>query len=139
VIARALIVAAAVACVVWLGIELRSSNAQDELISIAFSRAAPTKQDLARGRELAPRARTLNPDVRVDESIGVLELRTGDRAGAVATFKRLTAKEPRNAELWSALAAAATGYDDALATVARSRARALARSEEHTSELQSPS
>jgi Flp pilus assembly protein TadD len=96
------------------------------MIALAFTRATPSKADLARASVLAPRARTLNPDVRVDESLGVLQLRTGARAAAVATFRRLTAREPRNAELWAALAQAAAGYDDALARRARSRARALA-------------
>ena len=125
-IVRVLIATAALAAAVWLGIELRSSSAQDEMIGLAFQRATPAKADLAQAERLAPRARTLNPDVRVDESVGVLELRTGDRRAAVATFVRLTRREPRNAELWAALAQAARGYDDRLATRARSRARALA-------------
>jgi Flp pilus assembly protein TadD len=126
VIVRISIAALAVAAAVWLAVELRSSDAQDEMIGLAFQRGTPTKADLAEARRLQPRARTLNPDVRVDEAIGVLQLRTGDRATAVATFERLTRREPRNAELWAALAQAAQGYDDTLATRARSRARALA-------------
>jgi Flp pilus assembly protein TadD len=125
-IVRVAIATAALAAAVWLGVELRSSSAQDEMIGLAFQRATPTTADLAEARRLAPRARTLNPDVRVDESLGVLQLRTGDRRSAVATFGRLTRREPRNAELWAALAQAAQGYDDRLATRARSRARALA-------------
>ena len=125
-IVRAAFAAAALAAAVWLGVELRSSSAQDEMIGLAFQRATPTKADLAQAERLQPRARTLNPDVRVDESVGVLQLRTGDRKAAVATFERLTSREPRNAELWAALAQAAQGYDDALATRARERARALA-------------
>jgi len=126
VIVRAVLATAALAAAVWLGVELRSSDAQDEMIGLAFQRHTPARADLARAQRLAPRARTLNPDVRVDESLGVLQLRTGDRRSAVATFRRLTAQEPRNAELWAALAQAAQGYDDALATRARERARALA-------------
>jgi len=126
VIVRAVIAALALVAAVWLGVELRSSDAQDDMLALAFAKSTPTKADLAKAQDLAKRARTLNPDVRVDEAIGVLQLRTGDRAAAVATFKRLTVKEPRNAELWAALAQAAQGYDDMLATRARSRQRALA-------------
>jgi predicted Zn-dependent protease len=126
VILRVAIATAALVVAVWLGVELRSSSAQDEMIGLAFQRGTPSKADLAQAQRLAVRARTLNPDVRVDESLGVLELRTGDRPAAIATFKRLTTREPRNAELWAALAQAAQGYDDRLATRARSRARALA-------------
>ena len=125
-IVRVAIAVVALAAAVWLGAELRSSSAQDEMISLAFQRGTPTKADLAQAERLQPRARTLNPDVRVDESVGVLQLRTGDRKAAVATFERLTSREPRNAELWAALAQAAQGYDDRLATEARSRSRALA-------------
>lgn len=125
-IVRVAIAVVALAAAVWLGVELRSSDAQDTMIGLAFQRGTPTRADLAHAESLRPRARALNPDVRVDESIGVLQLRTGDRAAAVATFRRLTAKEPRNAELWAALAQAAQGYDEALATRARERARALA-------------
>jgi predicted Zn-dependent protease len=124
--ARLVIVVLALTGAAWLAVELRSSDAQDRMIGLAFTTRPPSKQDLKTAQGLAARARTLNPDVRVDESLGVLELRTGDRARAVAIFKRLTAKEPRNAELWTALAQAAQGYDDTLATRARSRARALA-------------
>jgi Flp pilus assembly protein TadD len=126
VIVRVAIAVLALAAAVWLGVELRSSSAQDEMIGLAFQRGTPSRADLAHAQRIAPRARTLNPDVRVDESLGVLQLRTGDRPGAVATFRRLTTREPRNAELWAALAQAAQGYDDALATRARERARALA-------------
>jgi Flp pilus assembly protein TadD len=126
VIFRVAIAVVALAAAVWLGVELRSSTAQDEMIGLAFQRGTPTKADLQHAQRLAPRARTLNPDVRVDESLGVLQLRTGDRRTAITTFERLTRTEPRNAELWAALAQAAQGYDDALATRARDRARALA-------------
>jgi predicted Zn-dependent protease len=123
---RVAIAVIALAAAVWLGVELSSSRAQDEMIGLAFQRATPSKADLAAAEKLRPRAGRLNPDVRVEESLGVLRLRTGDRRSAVATFKRLTDDEPRNAELWAALAQAAQGYDDALATRARERARALA-------------
>jgi Flp pilus assembly protein TadD len=123
---RLAIVVLALTGAAWLAVELRSSDAQDRMIALAFTNRTPSKADLAEARRLAPRAGRLNPDVRVEETVGVLQLRTGDRAAAVATFERLTRKEPRNAELWAALAQAAQGYDDMLATRARSRARALA-------------
>ena len=72
------------------------------------------------------RAQRLNPDVRVEQGIGVLEFRTGDQAAAVATFERLTAQEPRNAELWALLARVARDGDPALAARAAARERALA-------------
>ena len=123
---RVAVAVIALAAAVWLGVELRSSSAQDDMIGLAFQRGTPSKADLAEAERLRPRAGTLNPDVRVDEALGVLQLRTGNRTAAIAIFRRLTKREPRNAELWAALAQAAQGYDDALATRARERAQALA-------------
>lgn len=123
--ARVAIAVLALAGAGWLAVELRSSDAQNRMIGLAFARSTPSTRDLQQARRLAPRARRLNPDQQVDESLGVLELRTGDRAGAVATFRAIARREPHNAEVWSALARAAAGYDDALASLARSRLRAL--------------
>jgi Flp pilus assembly protein TadD len=123
--ARIAVAVLALAVAGWLAVELRSSRAQATMIGLAFARQAPSRQDLRHARELAPRARVLNPDAQVDEAIGVLQLRTGDRAGAVATFRSLTRREPENAEVWAALARAAAGYDDALAAVARARLNRL--------------
>ena len=65
--------------------------------------------------------------MRVEQSIGVLEFRTGDQAGAVETFQALTAREPRNAELWALLARVARDGDPPLARSRPPRAtRALA-------------
>ena len=70
-------------------------------------------------------AQRLNPDARIEQGIGVLEYRTGEKAAAVATFRRLTKREPRNAELWALLARVAKGYDAPLSAAATARARAL--------------
>ncbi len=120
-VARVAVAVLALVVAGWLAVELRSSEAQATMIGLAFGRQAPSRQDLRRAQDLAARARVLNPDVQVDEAIGVLQLRTGDRAAAVATFRSITRREPQNAEVWAALARAAAGYDDALAAVARAR------------------
>jgi tetratricopeptide (TPR) repeat protein len=125
--ARVVIVVLALAGAGWLTVEARSSAAQNTIVGFAFDRHHhPTKADLARARQLAPRAHELNPDVQVDEAIGVLELQTGDRPAAVKTFQSVLKKEPKNAEIWAALAHAARGYDDALAARASSVSRELA-------------
>jgi Flp pilus assembly protein TadD len=117
----------ALAGAAWLTVEARSSAAQDTIVGFAFDpHHKPTTADLAKAHKLAPKAHTLNPDVQVDEAIGVLELQTGDRAAAVKTFQAVVKKEPENAEVWAALAHAARGYDDALAARAGSRSRELA-------------
>jgi Flp pilus assembly protein TadD len=122
---RIAIAVLALATAAWLGVELHSSAAQDRMIGLAFARDTPTTHDLRTARALAGTARMLNPDAEVDESIGVLQLRTGDRAAAVATFRAIARREPQNAEVWAALASAASGYDDGLAVAARSRLRTL--------------
>jgi len=124
-VARILVVALALAGAGWLGVVAGSVSAQDRIGRLALSPRSPTAADVETARRLVPRASRLNPDVRIEQGVGVLELRAGERADAVATFARLAAREPRNAELWALLSRAAGGYDATLATRATSRARAL--------------
>jgi predicted Zn-dependent protease len=125
-VVRVVVIVLALAAAAWLAVAARSFSAQDEIATLALESDNPTRADLAKARELLPRARRLNPDVRVEQGIGVLEFRTGDQAAAVRTFERLTAEEPRNAELWALLARVARDGDPALAARAAARERALA-------------
>src|SRR5688572_1888895 len=125
-VVRVVVIVLALAAAAWLAVAARSFSAQDEIATLALESDNPTSADLAKARELLPRARRLNPDVRVEQGIGVLEFRTGDQAAAVKTFERLTAEEPRNAELWALLARVARDGDPALAARAAARERALA-------------
>jgi len=109
----------------WFAVAAGSFSAQDQIAKLALATSTPTKGDLAAARRLVPRAQRLNPDARIGQGIGVLEYRTGDPAAAVATFRRLTEREPRNAELWALLARVAKGYDEPLSAAATARARAL--------------
>lgn len=123
-VARAALIVLALAGAAWLAVAHHSFGAQDRIATLAL-KPEPTKADLAEARDLLPRARRLNPDVRVQQGIGVLEFRTGDAAAATATFRRLAAREPRNAELWALLARVARDEDPALAARAARRATAL--------------
>jgi hypothetical protein len=125
-VARAIVIVLALAAAAWLAIAARSFSAQERIATLALENERPTAQDLAEARALLDRASTLNPDVRVEQGIGVLEFRTGDQAGAVETFQGLVAREPRNAELWALLARVARDGDPALAARAAARERALA-------------
>ena len=116
----------ALAAAAWLTVAARSFSAQDRIATLALENENPTAQDLAEARTLVDRATTLNPDVRVEQAIGVLEFRTGDQAGAVETFQALVTEEPRNAELWALLARVARDHDPPLAARAVARERALA-------------
>jgi predicted Zn-dependent protease len=125
-VARIVVVVLALAGAAWLTVAARSFSAQDQIATLALDDENPTTRDLARARSLVDRAKVLNPDVRVEQSIGVLEFRTGDQAGAVETFQALTVREPRNAELWALLARVARDGDPPLAARAAARQRALA-------------
>jgi predicted Zn-dependent protease len=122
---RITLIALALAGAVWLTVAAGSFSAQDRIAKLALDTPKPTKADLAAAEKLVQRAHRLNPDVRIEQSIGVLEFRTGERAAAVDTFQRLTRREPRNAELWALLARVAKGYDEPLSTAAGARARSL--------------
>ena len=125
-VARVVVIVFALAAAAWLTVAARSFSAQDRIATLALENENPTAQDLAEARTLVDRATTLNPDVRVEQAIGVLEFRTGDQAGAVETFQALVTEEPRNAELWALLARVARDHDPPLAAraVAGERARA---------------
>jgi Flp pilus assembly protein TadD len=124
-VTRIVVIALALATAAWLAVAARSFSAQDRIATLALTAGTPARADLAQARRLLPQARRLNPDVRVEQAIGVLEFRTGEQVAAVATFRRLTEREPRNAELWSLLARVAREHDPALAARAAQRARAL--------------
>jgi predicted Zn-dependent protease len=122
---RIALIVVALAGATWLTVSAGSFAAQDRIAKLALDTGKPTKAELATATGLVPRARRLNPDVRIEQGIGVLEFRTSERGAAVATFRRLTAREPRNAELWALLARVAKGYDETLSAAAGARARAL--------------
>jgi len=122
---RIVVIVLGLAGAVWFGVAARSFSAQDRIGQLALADRTPTKADLAEAQSLVTRAQTLNPDVRVEQGIAVLQFRTGDPKGATATFKRLTAKEPENSELWALLARTARDVDPALAQRASAKAREL--------------
>ena len=122
---RIALIVLALAGAVWLTVAAGSFSAQDRIAKLALDSPKPTKADLTKAEALVERAQRLNPDARIEQGIGVLEFRTGDQAAAVATFRALTVKEPRNAELWALLARVAKGYDEPLSVSAAARGRAL--------------
>ena len=124
-VVRAVVIVLALAAAAWLTVAARSFSAQDEIARLALENENPQPRDLIEARALVDRAKLLNPDVRVEQGIGVLEFRTGDQAAAIQTFARLTAQEPRNAELWALLARVARDGDPSLAARAAARERAL--------------
>ena len=126
-VVRVVVIVLALAAAAWLAVAARSFSAQDEIARLALETREPAPARPGRGAGAAWPARSAcNPDVRVEQGIGVLEFRTGDQAAAVKTFERLTAQEPRNAELWALLARVARDGDPALAARAAARERALA-------------
>ena len=86
-VVRVVVIVLALAAAAWLAVAARSFSAQDEIARLALENENPQPRDLAAARALVDRAKLLNPDVRVEQGIGVLEFRTGDQAAAVATFR----------------------------------------------------
>lgn len=123
--ARLALIVLALVGAAWLTVAAGSFSAQDRIAKLALATSMPTRADLVKAEALVARAQRVNPDARIEQGIGVLEFRIGDRAAAVATFRELTRSEPRNAELWALLARVAKGYDERLSVAAGARARAL--------------
>lgn len=123
-LARALLLVAALAVGGWLLVQERAARAESELTHLAFATKGPV--DAAHVRSLLATDRRLNPDHRSDLFEGVLLARDGRPGAAVAALRRAVAAEPENVEAWALLASAAARQDPALATRARARVRALA-------------
>ncbi len=79
-VVRVVVIVLALAGAAWLAVAARSFSAQDEIARLALENESPQpRRPDGRAGAGGPRARRLNPDVRVEQGIGVLEFRTGDR------------------------------------------------------------
>jgi Flp pilus assembly protein TadD len=123
-LARALLLVAALVAGGWLAVQERAARAERRLTHLAFETRGPI--DAADVRSLLAADRRLNPDHRPDLFEGVLLAREGNPRGAVAALRRAVAAEPENVEAWALLASAAARLDPALAARARARVRELA-------------
>jgi hypothetical protein len=120
-VARVLLVVAALAAGTWLVVQERAARAEERLIEVAFeSQGVPPAS-----ADLLATARRWNPDRRPDLFEGVIQARRGDTAGVIATLRRVTQQEPANLEAWGLLRSAASDSNPELAQQARERARAL--------------
>jgi predicted Zn-dependent protease len=120
VLARILLVVAALAAGGWLAVQERAASAEQGLTKIAFENG-----NLADAERLLAADRRLNPDRRADLFEAVILGRQGDFRGAVTAIQRVTRAEPENIEAWGLLASAAKRTAPALAARARQRAREL--------------
>src|SRR6188472_3926432 len=118
-LARTLLVVAALAAGGWLFVQERAARAESRLTHLAFETKRPV--DAAEARSLLATDRRLNPDHRPDLFEGVLLAREGRPRAGVAALRRAVAAEPENVEAWALLASAAARQDPALATRARAR------------------
>ncbi len=119
-IARLLVVAAAVAAIVVLAGQLRTARDVDRAAALIEAGRAPDRVEeaLALLREAAARTADTTPLVRAAE----LQLFAGDHREALAEAQAAARREPENARAWlvSAQAAAQLG-DEPLEAAARRR------------------
>src|SRR4051795_12047755 len=123
-LARAVLLVAALAAGGWLAVQERAARAERELTHLAFETKGPI--DAAKARSLLATDRRLNPDRRPDPFAGVLLPREGQPRAAIAALRRAVAAEPENVEAWALLASAAARLDPGRAARARARFQALA-------------
>jgi len=123
-IARVVVVAAAVAAIVLLAGQLRIAGDVDRAADLVEGGRAPAGADeaLALLQRAAGRTADTAPLVRAAE----LQLFTGRHAGALADAQEAARREPENARAWllAAQAAAKLG-DERLEAVARKRVAEL--------------
>jgi predicted Zn-dependent protease len=112
VIARAAIVAVAVAAIVFMSIWLHDHNATISADHTLFDRTAkPTQLEHAISR--AKSARMLNPSTEPDIAIYGLLVRLGRTAEARRVFESIVRREPDNRSAWSLLAVTTQASDPA--------------------------
>ncbi len=119
-IARLVVVAAAVAAIVVLAGQLRTARDVDRAVALIEAGRAPDRVDeaLALLRGAAARTADTTPLVRAAE----LQLFAGNHSGALAEAQAAARREPENARAWlvTAQAAAQLG-DEPLEAAARRR------------------
>ena len=120
-VVRIALLIVAVAVTGWLAVSIGSVRAQDEVLALGVR--IGSRPDGAHVRDLADRARLLNPDQRVELSEALALARAGDRAGALRAVQRAARAEPENIEAWALMQRYAGGE---LAAQARRRVRELA-------------
>jgi hypothetical protein len=112
VIARATLVALAVAGIVFSAIWLSDHSATNAADHALFNRAAKPAQ-LEQGIRDAKRARALNPSTDPDIAIYGLLVRLGRVREARALFESIVRREPDNRTAWSILAVTTQASDPA--------------------------
>ncbi|MBE2316391.1 hypothetical protein DVA67_010415 [Solirubrobacter sp. CPCC 204708] len=122
-VARVLLVVAALVAGTWLVVQARAGRAEERLIELAFEAPEPPPQ--AESERLLTQARRWNPDRRPELFEGVILARQGRTREAIATLQAVTRAEPANLEAWGLLRSAAADTDPAIAQQAAARARAL--------------
>jgi cytochrome c-type biogenesis protein CcmH/NrfG len=126
VVARAILVAAAVAAGLWLAAGLRAVRleARAERLAEKPPNSLP-RAEVDRIVRLFERARDHNPDVIPLVREGEFLTRQGRTADGLELIEEAIRREPSNLQAWSTLVFAASGPDPARAREARARVRAL--------------
>jgi predicted Zn-dependent protease len=128
VIARAVVLLAALATAAWLALTLPGVRARDEGEAIVDrpARERLTAADVDRGLDAFERARRRQPDGGILPLEAELLIRAGQRDRAADLLEPLVREEPRNVTAWAVLAVALSSRDPARANRARARVRELA-------------
>jgi predicted Zn-dependent protease len=128
VLARAVLILAALATAAWLAVTLPSVRAQEEGEAIVDRpvREKLSAADVDRGLDAFERARRRQPDGGILPLEAQLLIRAGQRDRAAAVLAPLVRDEPRNVTAWATLSVALAQRDPAAANRARARARELA-------------
>jgi Tetratricopeptide repeat len=125
-VARAGLLAAAVAAIAWLAIGLREARLEAAGSAVAIGPTTGlTPARVARADDDLRKADRLTPHHDPAAFRARLLARTGRPAQAVRILKSLVHDEPDNASYWFALERAASRMDPRLAARARARVREL--------------
>jgi predicted Zn-dependent protease len=111
-ILRSLLLLLAVAASAWFVLGVREARDTARATALVTGEAPLRPAQAQRARSLLDSAGTLNPDLTVAVTRGVLELDQNQNAAAERTLESVTRREPLNLDAWVQLAFAATRNGD---------------------------
>jgi Flp pilus assembly protein CpaB len=123
-VARVLLVVAALAAAGFLAVQERAARATDRITAAAIADPDPAR--LAAARAALPTAERWNPDTIAAQDLATAEARAGQYEQAGERLLAVTRKEPENARPFQLLCSIAKRYDSDLAGTACARLRVLA-------------
>jgi len=118
-------IVAALVIAAWFALGVMQSTSEKAASRRLATLAHPSPAAAERTRRLLDRASWLNPDQSPDIERAHLQLQRAGPAASVRALLAVARREPRNLNVWAAIALVATGRDSGAEALALARIRQL--------------